>query len=505
MKVFLKKYKEHRKKKQIFYKEAKTEIAKRNLHTLRTISIIVTFLILLLITITPLLVKTWRITIQYIIFAPVAAIFAIIAIVAISEDVKSPKLINGLCMLFEIVIMGFIMVIDIFPYPDSQCTFTPLALAVSATLFIFPEEYEYLFLTMSEAVFIYLTYSQKHEFVARGDIFASLVGFFVAIVLYNLFTKIHLSYHLVKEQYIKVSQRDELTGTLNNIVCENQMREYLRLKDDKDNVALICINLDYFKKANEILGKNACDNILKKFGKLLKKVYSDNAIIGRNKGDEFFVLMKNVINEEDIALRCSEIRIGLEEMSNVELDVQLTCSMGIVCTSDKFYSFDDLKGIAMDALYIAKNHGRNRFIIRNPKKIGQSINKKKFIIVAHNKEKEFKAIRDKFGDSADVLWAKNGKETVEQISLYSRRINALILNMDFEDYDGYDILHFMKTRIYTNKIPVLVLAKDEKTVDKAMLYGADEASYFPIDTTDIKLKVDNIMHNNAQIGERSVK
>ncbi|WP_177176432.1 diguanylate cyclase [Lachnobacterium bovis] len=493
----MKKIEDHRKKKQIFYKEAKEEIAQRNLLTLRTISIIVTFLILFLITFTPLLLKTWKITIQYIVFAPIAAIFAIMAIIAISEEVKSPKVINTMCMIFEIVIMGFIMVIDIFPYPDSQCTFTPLALTVASTLFIFPAQYEFLFLSLSEIVFIYLTVNQKHDFVARNDIFASLVGFFVACVLYNLFTKIHLSYYLVKEQYIKVSQRDELTGTLNNIVCENKMREYLRLKDDKDTVALICINLDYFKKANEILGKNVCDNILRKFGKLLKKTFADNAIIGRNKGDEFIVLMQNVENEKDIEIKCSKIKEGLEEMSNIELNVQLTCSIGIVSTADKFYSYYDLKGIAMDALYIAKNHGRNRIIFRNPKNIDYNSQKKRFIIVAHDKEAEFKEIRNKFGDSADVLWAKNGKDAVEQLSLYSRRISAFILNMNFEDYDGYDILHFMKTRIYTKKIPVLVLAKDEKTVDKAMLYGADEASYFPIDTTDIKLKADQIMHNNV--------
>lgn len=502
MKTLIKKFKEHNEKKAIFYREAKAEIAKRNLLTLRTISLIVTFMILFLITITPLLVKTWRITIQYILFAPVTAAFAIIAIIAISENVKSPGLITGLCVIFEIVTFGFIMAIDIFPYPDSACTFTPLALVVSAALFIFPFQMEIPLLTIIEGVFIMLTMNNKHLFIAENDVFTSLVGYFVAIILYGFFTRIHLQYYLVREQYVKVSQRDELTGVLNHIIAEERMRSYMREKPDTENVAVIFIDLDYFKKVNDTLGKLASDKLLKDVGTLLKDVFEEKSIIGRASGDEFCILFKNIQSDVEVSDMCTLFREKLEKNTVGKYDIQITCSIGAARTAGKYYSFDDLRLMAKDALYVAKNFGRNRCVYRNPEEINITDMKNRCIVVAHKDEEIRKDIISKFSDDTECLEAKNGNDAIELISLHGNRIGAVILDMDFEDLNGLDILHFMKTRIYIKKIPVLCIAQGEKEGDKAILYGADDVVYSPLDATNVKLKVDQIMQRNARIGEK---
>lgn len=93
--------------------------------------------------------------------------------------------------------------------------------------------------------------------------------------------------------------RDSLTGARNRLVLKKCLDYYS--KNSIENLSIIMMDLDHFKKINDVYGHSEGDSALKTFVKLLQRVYSDRGIVIRMGGDEFIVLLyelsKSEINE----------------------------------------------------------------------------------------------------------------------------------------------------------------------------------------------------------------
>lgn len=130
------------------------------------------------------------------------------------------------------------------------------------------------------------------------------------------------------------------------------------------NLAIVMIDIDYFKKVNDNYGHGGGDFILASFGDILRENLRNADIICRYGGEEFCILL--VLKEKDDAYNIIEKVRKLVENKEFLYDnvkIPVTISSGI-CTNLED-SIDKMINKADDMLYKAKNTGRNRVIMDN--------------------------------------------------------------------------------------------------------------------------------------------
>lgn len=157
------------------------------------------------------------------------------------------------------------------------------------------------------------------------------------------------------------AETDRMTKILNRGSFISKVESLLNTSSADSG--LLIIDIDYFKGINDNHGHMAGDYIIQTIVNILKSSLRDGDLVGRLGGDEFIIFVSRCTKEqiEGLALRIEEsVRSYIFAFDNKLLKTSL--SIGGIVTNNK--SFQDLYKIADDALYEAKETGRNRSIIR---------------------------------------------------------------------------------------------------------------------------------------------
>jgi len=123
---------------------------------------------------------------------------------------------------------------------------------------------------------------------------------------------------------------------------------------------MLVIDIDFFKKINDQHGHSAGDSTLQTVSQTISDVIRQSDQLFRFGGEEFVVLLNNTELESATSL-AERIRYAIEQAETVsESDtIKVTASIG-VAHFDKAENMDDLFGRADQALYNAKENGRNK-------------------------------------------------------------------------------------------------------------------------------------------------
>lgn len=164
-----------------------------------------------------------------------------------------------------------------------------------------------------------------------------------------------------KKDLLKLARTDPLTGVMNRRAILSQIEiEISRAKREKRNISLSMIDIDHFKKINDNYGHLTGDKVLRecvhRIGASIR-VYDS---VGRFGGEEFLAVIPGSKMSDAITI-AERIRTSVAENS-VYVDgsiIPVTISQG-VATWNGDANTDDLIAMADEALYRAKENGRNR-------------------------------------------------------------------------------------------------------------------------------------------------
>ncbi|STX28828.1 regulatory protein (GGDEF domain) [Legionella beliardensis] len=156
---------------------------------------------------------------------------------------------------------------------------------------------------------------------------------------------------------------DPLTGLANrNMLYEIFQQTAKQITRSQDKLALLFLDLDYFKVINDTLGHDNGDKLLMHVAKTFNTILREGDVAARLGGDEFAIMLANINTKEQIT-RIVE-RIFQELVKPVCIDehlVQITFSMGISICPEQGNDVEKLLKLADTALYQAKGKGRNQF------------------------------------------------------------------------------------------------------------------------------------------------
>ncbi|MEH7255670.1 EAL domain-containing protein, partial [Neobacillus niacini] len=168
----------------------------------------------------------------------------------------------------------------------------------------------------------------------------------------------------IRDTNAYLAHHDELTGLPNRRWIEQKLSESLMFADEnKQELAVLFIDLDRFKYINDTLGHFIGDQLLKLIStRLVESIDKDRHFVARMGGDEFMLLCPDINHHEEASRIASIILQNLTNPIYIEdFELFVSASIGISMYPTAGENVVDLMKKADIALYRAKDQGRNTY------------------------------------------------------------------------------------------------------------------------------------------------
>jgi diguanylate cyclase (GGDEF)-like protein len=168
-----------------------------------------------------------------------------------------------------------------------------------------------------------------------------------------------------REALREQATHDGLTGLLNRTgILEKLDDELSRAARTGTPVSVLMADLDLFKSINDTRGHLVGDAVLREAARRLKAAARRYDSVGRYGGEEFLIVLPGC-NAADAAIQGERMRqaIGTTHFLAPGQPVMVTASLGVACSSHS--APETLVREADDALYLAKENGRNRVVVHS--------------------------------------------------------------------------------------------------------------------------------------------
>jgi diguanylate cyclase (GGDEF)-like protein len=188
------------------------------------------------------------------------------------------------------------------------------------------------------------------------------------MILTIFFVSWGIKHKKIQKMYKNLAERDYMTLIYNR----KGLREYVgpildKAEKNEKEIGFAIFDLDLFKNINDEFGHITGDWVIKTVIKTCQKI-SDKAILGRLGGEEFAILLPDTDLQGTLEF-CEKCRIKISQLHTIEtgFDFTISASFGITSTQVSGYNYTSMLIHADEALYKAKNLGRNRSVVYQSK------------------------------------------------------------------------------------------------------------------------------------------
>ncbi len=171
----------------------------------------------------------------------------------------------------------------------------------------------------------------------------------------------HLTIKYQRDELLYIALHDKLTGLHNrHYLTEIGDQKFARAKRHNEDLSVVMCDVDHFKSVNDTYGHLGGDKVLKAMGSILDNKNRAEDFSARYGGEEFVILLEHCTSDS-AKEKAENIRLSISEL---DIDgISVTASFGVVQLNNKHESFEALLKDADEALYKAKESGRNRVVV----------------------------------------------------------------------------------------------------------------------------------------------
>lgn len=198
----------------------------------------------------------------------------------------------------------------------------------------------------------------------------SLLGSITSYVLRKQYLKILSSKNNLAESEKRlrdVSIRDPLSGLYNRRYMDETFQTLVLNTDC--TFSLMMVDVDHFKRINDTYGHTCGDVIIQRVAEILTNSIRKNDVACRYGGDEFLLILLDCALEDTLA-KARMVKQSIEtttEGLNMDQDFVVSASIGIAHFPENGNSRDAILKAVDDALYQAKQRGRNQIVVASGK------------------------------------------------------------------------------------------------------------------------------------------
>ncbi|WP_157819223.1 diguanylate cyclase domain-containing protein [Mariprofundus aestuarium] len=171
----------------------------------------------------------------------------------------------------------------------------------------------------------------------------------------------------IEQRLSHMAHHDQLTGLPNRTLFTDRLEHALaHAIRDKYKVGLMFIDIDGFKAINDNFGHDVGDALLIEIANRLGELVRSADTVARVGGDEFIIILENLIDLEDMVQVADKIlKCFSTPTMAAEIACDIGCSIGIAIGPDDSQNADELVKKADTAMYLAKTSGKQQYRIYN--------------------------------------------------------------------------------------------------------------------------------------------
>jgi diguanylate cyclase (GGDEF)-like protein len=268
---------------------------------------------------------------------------------------------------------------------------------------------------------------------------------------------------LVLEEVTRLSRIDSLTGLLNRRAFDEHAEQAIDMARRHDRtVALLMCDLDRFKKLNDTFGHAAGDTALKMFARGLGQCFRASDKLARFGGEEFVVLLTETSADfaAEVAARVVAMCQALPIASEVAgFAGTLTVSIGVAMFPAHGDTFERIVVRADQALYAAKEAGRNQVVVFNDnlraaRSAEASGKSRQRVILVDPDQGRAHTYANALAGSYDVTCVSSDVEALERC--HHEPYDVLVADRDLGVGTGTELL-WKSLRVQPNALRILVI------------------------------------------------
>ena len=311
------------------------------------------------------------------------------------------------------------------------------------------------------------------------------------------------------EQLAQQARLDPLTALLNRRAWEEAAeREFKIARRNKRSLAILMIDVDYFKMFNDSQGHPAGDDCLRKVAQLLKDVCRTSDLIGRYGGEEFVVLTPDADVKGAINL-AERVRVGISKKGvphpSSPISTWVTVSVGVSVRAE--CSLPQSLHDADRALYGAKRNGRNCIWISEntqrqldipvrenrqiatppPADVNRNQHALLIAVADHDRRRSLSHLAQDMGYR--VREALDGPTALAEIQ--STMPDVAVLDADLPKLNGLECTKTLRGEFTTKDVPIILIRGDDETfgIAACLEAGTDECISNPINEEEFGLRL----------------
>ncbi len=168
----------------------------------------------------------------------------------------------------------------------------------------------------------------------------------------------------LEERIRRLASHDNLTRLPNRSLLMDRLTVAMaQVRRQGGQFALLFLDLDEFKPVNDSHGHDVGDQLLQQVAERLLETLRESDTVARVGGDEFAMLLTNVVDKNTITSACVNILKALNRTFVLqEIRAQIGGSIGAVLYTGQEITGSDLIRLADMAMYAAKRSGKNRYV-----------------------------------------------------------------------------------------------------------------------------------------------
>lgn len=177
-----------------------------------------------------------------------------------------------------------------------------------------------------------------------------------------LVAMVDITAHKQQENQLRhMAQHDSLTQALNRWAFEMRLDHSITLaKRNQNSVALLFVDLDYFKQVNDTYGHDVGDVVLVETVQRMQAMLRESDAVGRMGGDEFVAVLGEIEEAAGAYVVAQKIRQALNQpVISGDITIPISASIGIALYPQNGQGAEALYKHADLGLYLAKSEGRN--------------------------------------------------------------------------------------------------------------------------------------------------
>ena len=218
-------------------------------------------------------------------------------------------------------------------------------------------------------------------------------------------------------QLTRLSHFDALTNLPNRVLlAKNLSQETQKCKLNNKILAIAFIDLDKFKEVNEDHGRKAGDELLITVSQRMKAALQDGDTLARFGGDEFIAVMVNLDKAEDsFPVLERLLKAATDPVTSIDAEIHVSASIGVTFYPQDGIETDPLIRHASQAMYDAKQAGKNRYCLFDTAKKNETKSRlakieeidsalDKFEFVLHYQPKVKMQVSEVIGVEALIRW-----------------------------------------------------------------------------------------------------